>query len=74
MSAVSELPLVQMQPVRSPEWLRAAKRARHLSWFSLVWATASRAIRSASANAPRLASNLARMARDRTRASASRAR
>jgi len=37
MSAVSELPLVQMRPVRSPEWLRAAKRARHLSWFSLVW-------------------------------------
>ena len=37
MSAVSELPLVQMQPVRSPEWLRAAKRARQVSWFSLVW-------------------------------------
>ncbi len=37
MNAVRELPLVQAPPVRSPEWLRAAKRARHLSWFSLVW-------------------------------------
>ena len=37
MSAVSELPLVQVRPVRSPEWLSAAKRARQLSWFSLVW-------------------------------------
>jgi divalent metal cation (Fe/Co/Zn/Cd) transporter len=26
-----------VQPVRSPEWLRAAKRARHLSWLSLLW-------------------------------------
>ena len=32
-----ELPLVQLQPVRSPEWLRAARRARQLSWFSLFW-------------------------------------
>lgn len=37
MSAVRELPLAQLQPVRSPEWLRAAKRARQLSWFSLFW-------------------------------------
>lgn len=37
MSAVRELQLVQAQPVRSPEWLRAAKQARHLSWFSLLW-------------------------------------
>lgn len=37
MSAVRELPLVQLQPVRSPEWLRAARRARQLSWFSLFW-------------------------------------
>ena len=37
MSAVGGLPLIQLQPVRSPEWLRAAKRARRLSWFSLVW-------------------------------------
>jgi len=31
------LSLVQVQPVRSPDWLRAAKRARQLSWFSLLW-------------------------------------
>ncbi len=37
MSAVRELPLVQLQPVRSAEWLRAARRARQLSWFSLFW-------------------------------------
>lgn len=37
MSAVRELPLVHVHPVRSPEWLRAAKRARQLSWFSLLW-------------------------------------
>ena len=37
MSAVGELPLVQLQPVRSAEWLRAARRARQLSWFSLFW-------------------------------------
>ena len=37
MSAVGGLPLIQLQPVRSPEWLRAAKRARQVSWFSLVW-------------------------------------
>jgi len=36
-SAVGGLPLIQLQPVRSPEWLRAAKRARQVSWFSLVW-------------------------------------
>jgi len=37
MSAVRELPLVRVQPIRSPEWLRAAKRARQLSWLSLFW-------------------------------------
>lgn len=37
MNAVRELPLVQLQPVRSPEWLQAAKRARQLSWLSLAW-------------------------------------
>lgn len=37
MSAVRELPLVQAEPLRSPEWLRAAKRARQLSWLSLAW-------------------------------------
>ena len=37
MSAVRELPLVRAQTIRSREWLRAAKRARQLSWFSLVW-------------------------------------
>lgn len=37
MSAVRELPLVQLQPVRSAEWLRAARRARQLSWLSLFW-------------------------------------
>jgi len=36
-SAVGGVPLIQLQPVRSPEWLRAAKRARQVSWFSLVW-------------------------------------
>ena len=44
MSAVGELPLVQVQPVRSPEWLRAAKRARHLSWLSLLWMGAEGAV------------------------------
>ena len=37
MSAVRELPLVTLQPVRSPEWLQAARRARQLSWLSLAW-------------------------------------
>lgn len=37
MSTVRELPLGQAQPVRSPEWLQAARRARQLSWFSLAW-------------------------------------
>lgn len=37
MNAVRELPLVQLQPVRSAEWLQAAKRARQLSWLSLAW-------------------------------------
>ena len=33
-----------MQPVRPPEWLRAAKRARHLSWLSLLWMGAEGAV------------------------------
>ena len=37
MSAVGELTVTQIKPVRSPEWLRAARRARQLSWLSLVW-------------------------------------
>lgn len=37
MSAVRELPLVQLQPVRSREWLQAARHARQLSWLSLAW-------------------------------------
>jgi len=37
LSAVRELPLVHVQPARSLEWLRAAKRTRQLSWVSLVW-------------------------------------
>ncbi|MGZ8782951.1 MAG: cation transporter [Gaiellaceae bacterium] len=40
MSAVRELPLVQVEPLRSPEWLRAARRARRLSWLSLAWMSA----------------------------------
>lgn len=37
MSAVRELPLVELQPVRSHEWHQAAKRARQLAWLSLAW-------------------------------------
>lgn len=37
MSVLRELPLASVQAVRSPEWLRAARRARQLSWLSLVW-------------------------------------
>ena len=37
MSVVREQPLVQAQPMRSTEWLHAAKRARRLSWLSLAW-------------------------------------
>ncbi len=37
MSVVRELPLVQLEQARSPEWLQAAKRARRLSWLSLAW-------------------------------------
>ena len=38
-SALRELPVVGQTPrqERSPEWLRAAKRARFLSWLSLAW-------------------------------------
>lgn len=44
MSAVRELPLRQAQPVRPPEWFRAARRARHLSWLSLLWMGAEGAV------------------------------
>lgn len=37
MSVLREVPLAPVQAVRSPEWLRAARRARQLSWLSLVW-------------------------------------
>ncbi len=40
MSAVRELPLIQLRPVRSAAWLQAAKRARRLSWLSLAWMSA----------------------------------
>lgn len=36
-SAARELPFVGQGPVRSQEWLRAARRARLLSWLSLAW-------------------------------------
>ena len=37
-TTLRELPVVgQPQPARSAEWLRAARRARFLSWLSLAW-------------------------------------
>jgi divalent metal cation (Fe/Co/Zn/Cd) transporter len=46
-----ELPVIQPAPVRadadggrSPDWLRAARRARLLSWLSLAWMGAEGAI------------------------------
>lgn len=46
-----ELPIVRPGPVRidaaaqrSPDWLRAARRARLLSWISLAWMSAEGAI------------------------------
>ena len=44
MSAVGKLPLHQVQPAHSAEWLRAARRARHLSWLSLLWMGAEGAV------------------------------
>jgi divalent metal cation (Fe/Co/Zn/Cd) transporter len=35
--STSEVTLLQPTPAASPEWLRAAGRARLLSWVSLVW-------------------------------------
>ena len=35
--ATGELTVVQPSPTRSPEWHRAARRARLLSWISLAW-------------------------------------
>lgn len=37
MTTAGDLPLVREAPTRSPEWLRAARRARRLSWLSLLW-------------------------------------
>jgi divalent metal cation (Fe/Co/Zn/Cd) transporter len=42
--STSELTLLQRAPVRSEAWLRAARRARLLSWVSLVWMGAEGAI------------------------------
>jgi len=42
--ATQELTVLQPALVRSPEWHRAAKRARLLSWISLVWMGAEGAI------------------------------
>jgi hypothetical protein len=39
-----ELPLVQPSPVRGVEWHRNARRARLLSWVSLVWMTIEGAV------------------------------
>ena len=39
-----ELQLVEAPALRSPEWLRDARRARLLSWISLVWMGAEGAI------------------------------
>lgn len=36
-TAAREPPVVGQRPVRSQEWLRAARRARVLSWLSLAW-------------------------------------
>src|SRR4051794_20217042 len=35
--AAAELPVTPARPARDEGWLRAAKRARQLSWASLVW-------------------------------------
>jgi len=40
----SELTVLRPLPARSEEWLRAARRARLLSWVSLVWMGAEGAI------------------------------
>lgn len=42
--SVRELPLVQTSPTRGVAWHRDARRARFLSWISLVWMTAEGAI------------------------------
>lgn len=44
MSTTGDLPLVRAAPARSPEWLRAARRARRLSWLSLLWMGAEGAV------------------------------
>ena len=43
-AALPTLPQVQPRPEPSAEWLRAARRARALSWLSLVWMGAEGAI------------------------------
>ena len=42
--SVSELRVVPSQPAATDEWLLAARRARRLSWLSLVWMGAEGAI------------------------------
>ncbi|MEA2135862.1 MAG: hypothetical protein QOC68_3771 [Solirubrobacteraceae bacterium] len=39
-----ELPALQVEPRADEQWLRAARRARLLSWLSLAWMTAEGAI------------------------------
>src|SRR3954447_20883000 len=39
-----ELPLIQPGPRRSSDWHRTARRARLLSWISLVWMTIEGAV------------------------------
>jgi divalent metal cation (Fe/Co/Zn/Cd) transporter len=39
-----ELPLIRPSPVRSADWHRTARRARLLSWLSLVWMTIEGAV------------------------------
>ena len=42
--STTELPLLQPRAAPSAEWLRAARRARRLSWISLAWMGAEGAI------------------------------
>lgn len=44
MSSAPGLTVVSAHPLRSHEWLRAARRARQLSWLSLAWMGAEGAI------------------------------
>lgn len=42
--STSELPLIRTSAVRSADWQRNARRARLLSWVSLVWMTVEGAV------------------------------